>query len=185
MDSERGQKYVGELSQIGVESHVSTHGVPEALFKHVDLKNWPFLTIENGHSQWIHYGARLDGGWGTPETTYFIPDPRVTHLPNGWIGSVRVRSFPILGRVIDFRWKELGFKTTGVGKIIVARLSKDSQIKKPLLDNEWTGDLSIRIDRGNACWTMERDRDFPSKDLWMCYQAIAQHLLEWPTPLVE
>jgi len=106
-----------------------------------------------------------------------VPDPRLgPYSLVCKIKSVRVKDYPVLGKVVDLHWKG---KDSDLG--IISRLNSDISIRDPIMRSD---DVLIRARGDHRCWiisTKTRDvLDAPSEEMWSCYQAIARHLLaEW------
>ncbi len=134
------------------------------------------VDIPEGLISWIH-----QWGWVTANTTpfiqtdYGISDYRLaSNLPEPQIASVRVKSFPLLGKVVDLHWKGEDF---GLG--IISLLNYDMSIKHTIMRSH---DVRIVAHGDYRCWIMSvSTQAIPSEGMWNCYQAIASHLLaEWP-----
>jgi len=84
-----------------------------------------------------------------------------------------VKSFPLVGQVVDLRWKGEDF---GLG--IIGRLNGDVSIKHAVMRSD---DVGIYAHGDRRCWIISREfGGVPLRRLWSCYQAIARHLLaEW------
>ena len=112
--------------------------------------------------------------YGGEDSDYYIdhgvPDPRIEpRFPKVRVNSIRVRTRPLIGMVDDLRWERKDF---GLG--IVDRLNGDTSLKGPIIG---TRDVEIRVCRGHVSWVLSTGTpDVPSRALWDCYQAIAQHL---------
>ena len=137
------------------------------------------IHVPDGPIRWINVRKERHGS-GQSSTTYYyteygVPDSRLgLDSPKAQIQTVRVKSLPIVGKVVDLRWKG-GDSDLG----IIGRLNSDDQLKQPIMESR---DVTITAIRDYRCWIMStQTRDVPSGELWNCYQAIAQHLLaEWP-----
>lgn len=108
-------------------------------------------------------------------TEYGVPNPRLRpDSPNARIKTIRVKSVPVFGKVVDLHW-EGGESYPKV----VSRLNSDDKLRQPIMKSR---DVTITAIGDCGCWIMStQTRDVPSGELWNCYQAIAKHLLaEWP-----
>jgi hypothetical protein len=127
-------------------------------------------------SKWL---APATGSMGIFLTRYGVPDQRLK--PSSHKVQIKANSKKALlglGRTVDLKWKG---KDGGLG--IIDRLNSDISLKGLMM---WSGgDEEIRANRHHGCWIIRRcatsyEDCLPSKELWDCYQAIAQHLLaEW------
>jgi hypothetical protein len=97
-------------------------------------------------------------------TEYGVPDSR--HLPEIKIESVRVKTFPILGTVIDVPWKGVN-TSSGIGE----RLSNDPSIRSSIMVSS---DVTITRPLLGP-WLMSRNSEAPpSREQWSCLQEIAR-----------
>ena len=127
------------------------------------------LDIAQGPIRWINVreeGSGEDHGY---ITEYGVPDQR--HLPQLQIRSIRVKTFPVIGRVVDVRWEG-----TDGDLDILQRLSNDQAIKHSIMVTKDEVTVVTRHDRG--CWLVVRKTAAtPSPEQWRCYQGIAERLL--------
>ena len=139
-----------------------------------------FIEIRGSPIRWAD--AVLDGNellWG--ELDYGIPDVR--QLPTVGIRLKEVRSFPMIGRIVDVRWNALSGGENALR--IAASLDSNQEIRQAIIA---TGSLSddpiIRSCTEHNTWWIETlwvDPDLPpSKEKWVLYEAIARHLLTLP-----
>jgi len=127
--------------------------------------------------RWINVRKETSGG--EHSTTYYyteygVPDSRLgPDSPEAQIETVRVKSFPLFGKVVDLRWEGRDSDLR-----IIGRLNSDDQLKQPIMESR---DVTITAISDYSCWIMStQTREVPSGELWNCYQVIAQHLLaEW------
>lgn len=105
-----------------------------------------------------------------------VPDPKVTvGFPRVQIDSVKTRSFPIAGQIVDLSWKGKDF---GLG--VVDRLNDDISIRKPLMRSR---DVEICAYPEHGCWVISHGAEGAlSRELWDSYETIAQYLLSVPFP---
>ena len=153
------------LQAIGVDARTAERGRPEEKTGRGSLG---VIDIGRGPIRWINVRVYDQGENTVHITEYGVPDSR--HLPEIEIDSVRVKTFPVFGRVIDVRWqgKDLGLR-------IVERLSSDAAIKGAIIGS---GDEVAVVARGDhGGWLIRRETTAtPSAAQWSCYQAIAEHL---------
>ena len=136
------------------------------------------IDIQEGPIRWVNT-RKLPPSGSTQHnytvywTDYGVPDPKVAPgFPTGSIESVRKRTFPVIGDIADVLWR-------GESSLqgVVNRLNEDVLLKRRLQVME-RHDVEIRAHPGHGCWILSmQTKDVPSRDLWECYQAIAQHLL--------
>ena len=106
---------------------------------------------------------------------YGVPDLKVAlGFPRVKIKSVRVTDFPLFGKIVDMRWEGNDF---GLG--VIESLNGEIPLKRPIME---THDVEIRAYPEHGCWVLfTKPKKAPSRELWDCYQAIAQHLLATPS----
>ncbi len=165
------------LCAIGVDARIAERGRPEEQTRsHGDSLG--VIDVGQGPIGWINLSGDYSPEGGSCYTTdYGVPDPR--HLPKLEIRSIRMRRFPIFGRVLNVRWKggDHGF---GLGHC----LSSDETIRSAIMS---AGDeVRVVARRDHGCWLIRHETFFsshiPSAEQWSCYQAIAEHLLEVRVP---
>jgi hypothetical protein len=165
------------LQRLGVDVKMAVRGRAEE--KSSGKESLGVIDIPAGPIRWVNVcKVTYTSGQGRGKTYYFteygVPDPRL-EPKLAWleVRSVRMKNFPLVGRVVDLRWEG---KDSGLG--IIKRLNSDISIKAPIMRSR---DVKIRIHRYLRCWIMStKTREVPSAELWDCYQAIARHLLaDW------
>lgn len=182
-----------DLQRLGIDAQMAPRGRPEEevyIKRLPDIGSLGIICIPEGPIRWVNVRKETSqAGPGTTSyyyTEYGVPDPRLgPDFPGARIETVRVKTSPLFGRVVDLRWKgsdsELG---------IISHLNSDHQLKQPIMKSR---DVTIRSVRDYGCWVISTERhhatissllakkrDVLSGELWSCYQAIARHLLaEW------
>jgi len=181
------------LRSLGIDAQIAERGRAEE--KIGGKGSLGIIDIREGPIRWVNVG-RIGGDVDPVSgqlyyTDYGVPDPRLgKNIPHRRIKplkpleihSVSKRSLLFLGKAIDLQWEGRDY---GLG--IVGCLNSDISIKQPIMES---GDVTIHTYRIHRCWIITVEtRDGPSRKLWSCYQAIADHLLaEWspasylPTP---
>jgi len=136
------------------------------------------IHVPEGAIRWVNVRKETHGSGQYSTTVYYteygVPDPRLApNAPAPYINSVRKKSFPVFGQVVDVLWEGADY---GTG--IIDRLNSDHQLKEPIMESR---DVTMTAISNYSCWIMStQTRDVPSGDLWNCYQVIAQHLLaDW------
>ena len=135
------------------------------------------IEILEGSIRWInvkeHRGVGQFNSLVSYHTIYGVPfDERYGAVPAITIQSVRVKSSPVFGRVVDMRWESDSFDVR-VG--LVDRLNADTLLKHPIINSY---DVTIKSYPLRECWGLRTETgEVPTKELWDCYQSIAQHLL--------
>ena len=183
--NERDDIYA-DLQALGIDAQVAERGRLEE-----KIGGWGSLgliDIPKGPISWVNVRKEIQSGeYGTSIDYYIdygIPDPRLGPAsPEIYIYSVRKKTFPLVGKVVDLHWEGRASFLSPIGKLgarIINRLKSDILIKYPLIKESY--DVKIRASGDHGCWIIEtKTRSAPSEELWNCYQTIAQHLLaEWP-----
>jgi len=129
----------------------------------------------------------------------YVPDPRITSdLPGVRVAPVRVRTFPLLGRVKAVKWKAdkssvLGPREESFGLHVATYLSHDIGLTDTIIcagrPFQYAGPDTVDDYVEYYCWTISRGdwgrhREW-SKPLWDCYLATAEALLKMPIPRIE
>ena len=156
---------------MGVDAQMAERGRPE---KQTGEGSLGVIDIGQGPIRWINMRKEERGETTVDFTEYGVPDSR--DFPPLKIESVRVRTVPIVGRVIDVRWEG-----NYLGRGIVERLGADAAIKDAIVSNR---DEVTVVTRGyHRGWLIRlQTKDTPSAEQWGCYQAIAEHLIEVHAP---
>lgn len=148
---------------------MAERGCPEETY------NWfsiGVVRIDSGPIAWLNM-RKVPELPGFP-IDYVVPDPKVgREFPEVTIRTLRLKGFPLFGKVIDCRWEGEDF---GLG--IIDRFNSEVSIREGLTN---AYDLEIKANPAHSCWVLSPpDGREPSVDreLWNCYQVIAQHLLE-------
>ena len=152
------------LQRLGIPAGIAPLGIGSGM-----------IDILGGPIQWVN--IRLEGSSSIYATSvsyyteYGVPDYRLgSELIRLKIHSVRIKTFPLVGKVIDLQWKG---KDYGLG--IIGRLNSDNSINSPIMRSR---DLTISANSEQRGWVLStKTRDAPSQELWNCYQVIARHLL--------
>jgi hypothetical protein len=168
------------LRKLWIDAEMAERGRAE---ESIDTGSYGLIDIRKGPIRWVNVRrVHTGGGPGGGSTTdyfvdYGVPDPRLGgDCPRAFIKSVRVRTLPLFGRVIDVCWEG---QDCGLG--IINHLSSDGSLKDPIVRSH---DVDISANGEHTCWiirTKPSARLGPSRELWDCYESIARHLLaEWP-----
>ena len=147
-------------------------------------RSFAFIDVTSGPIRWVNFKEnRYDEN--TKYMEYGVPDFKVKPtFPKVRIRSARVRSVPLVGNILDVRWRGKDF---GLG--LIDRLNGDVSLRQPMSNAFSTGyligDLAIDAYPKNGCWILaERTRsELPSRELWDCYETLASHLLGRREPL--
>ncbi len=174
-----GEWFCAELQALGIDAQIAERGrAKEEIGGKV---SHGLIDIPKGPIRWVNLCKEIRGSgesnYTVDFTEYGVPDSRLGRgFPSILIESVRKKTFPLVGDVVDLHWKG---NDSGLG--IIERLKNDTVIKRPIMESR---DVTIHAHGDHGCWTIETQTDNPPwGEVWNCYQAIAKHLLaEWPTP---
>ena len=149
-----------------------------------ELIRWVNVTIEGSGGG--PYGV---GGHTIYRNIYIIPDPNVPRKGYLKVKSVRVKSVPLFGRIIDLRWKaKLAKRVPLIGRVVnlcwtanfegdlVRHLDEDLSLKQSLI--ELKKDVSIRSYPEHGCWAIQTKKPTPVEEPWHCFKTVACYLLE-------
>ena len=137
------------------------------------------IDIIDGPIGWVNVRKEArNAGAGGGGTTYYdytdygVPGPMAAGSQMARIICVGARTFPLFGKVVDVHWKG---DDLGLG--IINRLNGDISTKDPRVSSCV---LDIRPYPKHECWIIstKTGKGPPSEELWRCYQAIAQQLLD-------
>jgi len=118
------------------------------------------------------------------KNVYVVPDPHVS-TKGGYrlIETAQVKSTPVVGRVVDIRWKSKshdklirGLSEDVLLNQALIKLKENVTVRSFLEHNCWSISSS-RTSTGNIPWILFA-RPAPSQAQWDCYEMIARHLLE-------
>ena len=180
-DKTRDNIYTG-LQSMGIDAQIAERDRTEERIGcgnrrtypfQVDMRSLGLIDIAEGPIRWVNVlrSASSPSSGTVYYTDYGVPDPRLGPRMTGYIPNLQIES---VRNVSVLRWKG---KDSDRG--IINRLNSDISIKHPIMENR---DVIIRADGYHKCWIIQVEtREVPSKELWNCYQAIADHLLaDWP-----
>ena len=117
----------------------------------------------------------------------YVPDARIApDSPKIGMVSVRVKSFPLFGRVKRVRWEVAGPSRHSQRAKDFSLSISESLVKDPAATEATKScgtELCIRTDPNRGCWILAAD-DRPmwkwTRQLWDCCQAVAERLLAMP-----
>lgn len=163
------------LQALGIDAQMAARGRPEENIETgFYTQSLGMIDIAEGPIRWVNVRKRQPRGPDASVayyTDYGIHDSRLEpDSPRPRIESVRIKTSPLVGQVVDLRWRGEDF---GLG--IMGRLNSDVSIKGPIMRSR---DVTIQAYSDHKCWTISTEtRDRPSGELWSCYHTMAQHLL--------
>ena len=152
-----------------------------------DEKCRGLIEVRNSPIRWVSvieevWGKGTQGERADYKNVYVVPDASVTTKGEYFAKSHRLKSVPLIGRVVGICWN---------GKLhgeLIKRISDDAMLSRSLI--EIKEDITIRSLPDQGCWSILSSREStavfpwvffarpaPSRIQWDCYETIAHHLL--------
>jgi hypothetical protein len=164
-----------QLNALGVQAEMKDRGQPEEkvssfwIFK----RSLGVIDVKSESIKLINV-LKKDGSNKSPPCWWFaflipcdLPIPRESILK---IKTVRKKSFPVFGKVLDVHWKG-DDRYTGLIAVLSRDVEVDSFVAK-------VGDLSIRSHKKHfQGWAIESKRFEPTQDDWIALGKIAKKLV--------
>lgn len=197
-----------KLSAIGLDACIVKRGrAEEDISGGVSGKSLGLIEIRDGPIRWVNvlrhaYSGTAPGGGGVIYTNVYLVHDRTT--PKGGnieLRSVRVKSVPVFGQVVDLRW-EASLAKTMMGRMpilkrkrvpvemesnLIREMNEDISLKESLIRLKedvtihgfpgWGWAMSARGYEGKWFGGMPKGLA-PPWEKWDCYIRIARHLLE-------
>ena len=190
-------KVASGLRAIGLDARVvegSHRGSTLGWLLRDDDQSLGLIEIHHSPIRWVnvikekrYVGQGPYGGSKEVEyrNVYVVSDPHVS-AKGGYrlIESAQVKSIPVVGRVVDIRWKSKSQDE------LVRRLSEDVLLTQALA--KLKENVTIRSFLEYQCWSISSSRTStgnipwilfthpaPSRAQWNCYETIARNLLEY------
>lgn len=167
-----------DLNSLGVRAELAERGrVEEKIENAWYQRSLGIIDVPEGLVRWINILKR-DASKNSPPLWWVvlcIPDNRpVPHYRAVDIKTVRKKSFPLFGRVVDVIWKGDDHHT-GLAEVF----SSDETVKDLA---KRIGNLIIHsYDKEFQGWTLQVDRRFePTNQDWTTIQKIANYILSSP-----
>ena len=183
-------EFCAALQMLGVKVQMAERGRPEQRIE--GGGSLGLIDITKGPIRWVNVCRQKTSGSDFYRIEYGVPDTKVRPGYDGLrVSGVRVKTFPVLGRVVDLRWQG-----DDLGTGLIDLLKGDISLSGPLTTGT---DLKIRYYGEHGCWIIStpwipsgllrswRAVLIPSAELWHCYEAVAGHLLsvDPPAPPME
>lgn len=188
------------LQRLGIHAQMAERGCAEEniglggpLTSRNYTKSLGVIDISEGPIHWVNVLKKREPGKGGGSIVYYaeyaVPDTRLgPNSPRLRIKSVSVKTFPLVGKVVDLNWKGIDFGLRFIGRMnsdlgwkLIERLNSDPELKEPIIKSRKVtigGSVIIRARCDHCCWIIATEiHSAPSIELWNCYQSIAQHLL--------
>jgi len=126
------------------------------------------LEIHQSPIRYVEVRLERDYEGVTYWTKYRIPDSRVISIVS--IRSVRVRTFPIFGRVIDVRW-DGDDGVTGA----IEGLTADFELKAAIISAG--AEIAVGSSPSDGWFIRHPSTDAPSAGVLACYEKVARDLI--------
>ena len=169
------------LNSVGVKIEIAERGDAEEKVENSwYLRSLGTIDIAKGPIRWINI-LKKDGSKHSPPQWWVvmgIPDERpISNHQTVKIKTVRKKTFPLFGKVVDVTWKG-----KDSGSDLVNVLSVDPAIKTL---SQRIGNLEIKTHFNEfQGWTLTVDRRFsPTKQDWETLEKVADHILSSPRRL--
>src|SRR4030042_1716481 len=168
----------GNLNSLGIRANLAERGWPEEKVENSWYqRSLGIIDIQEGFVRWINI-LKKDASKNSPPLWWVvrcIPDKR--HVPDHHvvdIKTIRKKSFPLLGKVVDVVWKGDDHHT-GLAEV----LSNDETVKDLA---KKIGNLAVRsYAKEFEGWTLQVDRRFePTNQDWGTIQKMAGYVLSSP-----
>jgi hypothetical protein len=174
-----------DLQGLGVKAHMATRGQLEENMgsTFLELKeSLGIIYISDSPIRWIDVRRSIavskdDFRQLSCYIVCGVPDFRLNPKVKLQIESDHFKRFLLWRKEkVALRWRG---KDSGLG--IIRRLDSDTSINQTIMMSDF--ELRIRSISDHKCWIISTEfNDILSRELWDCYQAIAQHLLaDWST----
>ena len=169
------------LNSVGVKAEITERGVVEERAENSWYqRSLGTIDIAKGPIRWINI-LKKDSGQHNPPKWWVvlgIPDERpISNHQTVNIKTVRNKTFPLFGKVVDVIWKG-----NDSGTDLVNVLSTDPAIKTL---SQRIGNLEIKNHSNEfQGWTLTVDRRFsPTNQDWETLEKVADHILSSPRRL--
>jgi len=166
------------LNSLGIRADLAERGRPEEKMENSWYqRSLGIIDLPEGSVRWINI-LKKDASKNSPPLWWVvlcIPDKRPVpdhHVVD--IKTIRKKSFPLFGKVVDVSWKGNDHHTR-----LAEVLSGDAAVKNLV---KKIGNLVIRsYDKEFQGWTLQVDRRFePTNQDWITIQKIADYILSSP-----
>jgi len=165
------------FQSIGIQTQSSERGRLEEEIKRAESLG--LIDVFESPISWINVCRERGHGGTYYHFILGVPDTRITSNSSKLkVKSFYQRTFPILGSVVETRWKG-----NDMSSGLIERLNGDLSLA---YGNALADNIAIRTNYKHSCWLIyvynelyilkKNPADWGS--LWQCWQTIAQHLLD-------
>ena len=183
-DDDTRQSICLGLSSLGVDARLGERGRPEEKAGPLSgCTSIGLIDVPQGPIRWINV-AECDSPWQYSKGYRIlcgVPASKLSKsLPRAKISAVLVKAFPVVGKVVDLRWKG---DDHGTG--VIDRLGDDSSLKNLWLEarkESWWEDVGtewvIRFHADLSSWVIGpvfHPHLMAREKIWQCLQKIAAH----------
>jgi hypothetical protein len=163
------------LNSLGIRADLGERGRPQEKVENSWYqRSLGVIDVPDGFVRWINI-LKKDANRNSPPMWWFvlcIPDERpVPNYRAVDIKTIRRKTFPLVGKVVDVTWKGNDHHT-GLAEVLSGDKAVKSLAKK-------VGNLTIHsYDKEFQGWTLQVDRRFqPTGEDWATLQRIADYIL--------
>ena len=170
--SKERDKLCAHLRDLGIEAQMAELGrMEEGIGEGIGGgHSRGLIDIIDGPIRWVNLRTETTANYASSYIEYGVPVAKGLQARIE-VRSIRVKTFPLVGKVVDVRWRG---DDLGLG--IINRLNGNISTKDLRVLNR---DVKIRTFPEHGCWIISTETYVgPSEELWSCYQAIAQQLLD-------
>ncbi len=168
------------LNELGIDATMAERGRPEEDIQDTWMnRSQGIIDLAAGPIRWLNC-LKQDGSQYSPPqwwTVFGIPDERpFSDQRLVKIETVRAKSFPLFGKVVDVTWKGEDHATR-----LISVLANDPAVKSFVKS---TGDVEIESHTGEfQGWSVQVSGRFKvAQQQWDTVQRIAERLLSCPQP---
>ena len=168
------------LNALGIKATLAERERPEEKIQNAwSNRSQGIIDVQEGPIRWVNC-LKQDGSQYSPPqwwTVFGIPDERSFSEQRAVkIKTVRSKSFPLFGKVVDVTWQGEDHATR-----LISVLANDPAIKSFV---KKTGDVEIESHAGEfQGWSVQVSGKFsPTQQSWDIVQKIADRLLSSPQP---
>ena len=161
------------FQSLGVTASNAALGRPEERMGEGAYSSQGLLDISGGLISWINVVTRVERK-DVGLLIYGIPASNLSRIGEIQLWSVRKKSLPIVGPIVDIRWESY------IHLPQAFRLLDEDILLKQLMVRSLREDVEIRSQPSHGYWLLQVGRGdllhLPSLEEWNCYQAIASVL---------